>query len=98
MCLHSPHAHSNVLFEQSLERIIELFATSQLININEKTGTGEKCPDNRIVRIIEVWIVEVRLYCVLYLLLKLKRGCYQTFEFYCFVTAFIESCVDRAAS
>jgi len=59
-------AQDNMLFQQSFERIIGLFVTefsrSQLINIHEKIGTREKSPDNWIVRIIEVWIIEVRLY------------------------------------
>ena len=38
------------------------FSLSQLINIHEKIGTREKSPDNRKVRIIEVRIIEVRLY------------------------------------
>jgi len=38
------------------------FSRSQLINIHEKIGTIEKSPDNRIVRIIEVRIIDVRLY------------------------------------
>ena len=54
-----------MLLQQPFERIIWLrdfeFSRSQLINIHEKIGTIEKSPDNRIVRIIEVWIIEVRL-------------------------------------
>ena len=57
----------NMLFQQSLERIIYTFwdfefSLSQLINIHEKIGTWQKSPDNLIVRIIEVRIIEVRLY------------------------------------
>ena len=40
------------------------FSRSQLINIHEQIGTREKSPDNRIVRIIEVRIIEVQLYCI----------------------------------
>ena len=56
-----------MLFQQSFERIIGLFATfefsrSQLISIHGKIGTREESPDNRIVRIIGVQIIEIRLY------------------------------------
>ena len=63
----SKSTQDNMLFQQSFERIVLgfcdfEFSLSQLINIHEKIGTREKSPDNRKVRIIEVRIIEVRLY------------------------------------
>ena len=56
-------ALDNPLLQTYFERIIGLFVTStlrsQLINIHEKMGTREKSLDNRIVRIIEVQIIEL---------------------------------------
>ena len=57
----------NTLFQQSFKRFnrsicnIE-FSRWELTNIHEKIEPEKKIPDNRIVRIIEVRITEVRLY------------------------------------